>query len=82
VSTSMYAAIARARARGIPVVISTRVYTGRVIPLYGCEGGVASLRALGCVLAGNLSPVKSRVLLLVALQQTTDPQRLQQFFDW
>ncbi len=82
VSASMYEAIARARSLDIPVVISTRVYTGRVIPLYGSEGGVASLRSLGCVLADNLSPVKARVLLLVALQHTRDPQALQQFFDW
>jgi L-asparaginase len=81
VSESMFEAIAEARARSLPVVISTRVYTGRVIPLYGSRGGVGSLRALGCILAGNLSPVKARVLLMVSLNHTTDPDRLQTWFD-
>lgn len=81
VSRAMFAAIERVRSRGIPVVISTRVYTGRVIPMYGSQGGVGSLRRIGCVLADNLSPVKARVLLMVALQQTREPEALQRCFD-
>lgn len=70
------------RKRDIPVVISTRVYTGRVIPMYGAKGGVASLRSIGCVLADNLSPVKARILLMVALTHSRNPAELQRWFDW
>jgi L-asparaginase len=82
VSEPMFEAIAEVRQVGIPVVISTRVYTGRVIPMYGSKGGVSSLRNLGCVLADNLSPVKARVLLMVALLHTRDASALQKCFDW
>lgn len=82
VGSSMFDAIAEVRARGIPVVISTRVYTGRVIPMYGSNGGVGSLGKIGCVLADNLSPVKARVLLMVALNHTRDSEELQRLFNW
>lgn len=82
VGESMFEAIAEARQRGVPVAISTRVYTGRVIPMYGAKGGVGSLRAIGCVLADNLSPVKARILLMVALNHTRDTAELQRCFDW
>jgi L-asparaginase len=83
VSEPMFEAIAEVRQAGIPVVISTRVYTGRVIPMYGSKGGVSSLRNLGCVLADNLSPVKARVLLMVALAAgVRDAAGLQKCFDW
>jgi L-asparaginase len=80
VSETMYEGIQEARKRGIPVVISTRVPTGRVMPLYAGKGRAISLRDLGCVLADNLSPQKARVLLLVALTRTKEPAELQQYF--
>ncbi|MBI4905875.1 MAG: asparaginase [Acidobacteria bacterium] len=82
VSEAMFDAIRDLRERGVPVVISTRVYTGRVIPLYGSQGGVGSLLNLGCILAGNLSPVKARVMLMVALAAGFTTHNLQQCFDW
>jgi L-asparaginase len=33
------------------------------------------------VLADNLSPQKARILLMLALTRTSDPARLQEFFD-
>ena len=74
-------AIAEARGRGIPVVISSRVYTGRLMPLYAGKGKGVDLRALGCVLSDNLSPQKARILLMVALTRTSDPDELQRLFD-
>lgn len=82
VSESMFEAIQQARVKNIPVVISTRVYTGRVIPMYGSKGGVSSLQKIGCILAGNLSPVKARVLLMTALNATRDNEQLRSYFDW
>ena len=71
-------AIKAARKRGIPVVLSTRVYTGRVLPLYARD---VELQEIGCVRADNLSPQKARVLLMLALTRTSDPQELQKYFD-
>jgi L-asparaginase len=69
-----------ARNQGLPVVVSTRVYTGRTIPLYATPGGGVSLQKLGCILADNLSPQKARVLLLLALTRTKDNAALQTYF--
>jgi L-asparaginase len=80
VSEKMYGAVKEARERGIPVVISTRVYTGRAIPLYATKGGGISLKDLGCVFADNLSPQKARILLMLALTQTKDSAELQRYF--
>ena len=81
VSASMHDAIKKARDREIPVVISTRVYTGRLMPLYAGKGKGVDLRDLGCVLPDNLSPQKARILLMVALTKTKDPEELQRYFD-
>ena len=77
----MYDAIAEVRARNIPVVISTRVYTGRTRPLYAAKGSGVSLVNIGCVLADNLSPQKARVLLLLAMTRTREPSELKAYFD-
>jgi L-asparaginase len=81
VGSRMYEALADARERGLPVVISTRVYTGRVFPVYATRGGGVSLKELGCVFADNLSPQKARILLLLALTQTRSSAQLQSYFD-
>lgn len=80
VSEAMYDAIAEVRSRDIPVVISTRVYTGRVMDLYANKGQGISLRELGCIFADNLSPQKARILLMMALTQTRSSEHLQQYF--
>jgi L-asparaginase len=71
-------AIKQARMRGIPVVLSTRVYTGRVVPLYARD---VETQQLGCIRADNLSPQKARVLLMLALTRTTSTEELQRYFD-
>ncbi len=81
VSGAMAEVIADARRKGLSVVIATRVPTGRVLPLYASKGGGVSLQKLGCVRADNLSARKARVLLMLALTQTSDPAQLQQIFD-
>ncbi len=78
VTSSTLEAIRDVRARGIPVVLSTRVQTGRVVPLYAVN---VELLDLGCVEADNLSPHKARVLLMVAMTRTRDPAELQSYFD-
>jgi len=81
VSATMYDAIEEVRARNIPVVISTRVYTGRTRPLYASRGSGVSLVNIGCVLADNLSPQKARVLLLLAMTRTRETEELAAYFD-
>jgi len=81
VSGAMFDAIEEVRARNIPVVISTRVYTGRTRPLYAMKGSGVSLERIGCVLADNLTPQKARVLLLLALTQTREPTELARYFN-
>ena len=81
VSGSMFDAIQQARERGIPVVISTRVPTGRVFPLGAAKGSALTLKRIGCVLADDLSPQKARILLMLALTKTHDPGALQKYFD-
>ena len=78
---SMFDAIQEVRAQGIPVVISTRVPTGRIFSLSAIKGSSLSLRRIGCVLADDLSPQKARILLMLALTKTRDAEALQKFFD-
>jgi len=81
VTSSMFDAIQEARTRGVPVVISTRVPTGRIFSLSAAKGSALSLKGIGCVLADNLSPQKARVLLMLALTKTRDSAALQKYFD-
>jgi len=78
VTVGTFEAIKEVRRRGIPVVLATRVYTGRVVPLYARD---VELQQLGCIRADNLSAQKSRVLLMLALTRTTSTEELQRYFD-
>jgi L-asparaginase len=78
---AVFDAIQEARVKGMPVIVGTRVPTGRIFPLSATKGSALSLKAIGCVLADNLSPQKARILLMLALTQTRDSMRLQEFFD-
>jgi L-asparaginase len=77
----LFEAVKEAIGKGVPVVISTRVYNGRVLPNYGFQGGGKTLLDAGAVFADNLSPQKARILLMLALQTTRDRAELQKFFD-
>jgi L-asparaginase len=81
VNVPMYEAIKKTIKQGIVVVISTRVPNGRVLPIYGNEGGGKTLKDAGAVFADNLSPHKARILLMLALQNTSGAGEIQQLFD-
>lgn len=81
VSAAMYDEIAKARNQGIPVVIATRVPRGPTMPRYHGKGLGSSLRDIGCIFVKDLSPQKARVLLMVAMMQTRDPNELQKYFE-
>ena len=78
VSTPTLEAIREVRAAGIPVVVASRVLTGRIVPLYANN---IDLLEIGCVQSDNLSPQKARVLLMAAMTHTTDPEELRGYFD-
>ncbi len=82
VNKPMYAAIKDAIAKGVPVVITSRVPNGRVLPNYGWEGGGKTLVDLGAVMGDDLSPPKARILLMLLLQEgVTGQKNLQAAFD-
>ena len=78
----MFAAIKDAIGRGVPVVVASRVPEGRVLPSYGFEGGGRTLADAGAVMAGDLSPQKARILLMLLLQEggARDREALQAAF--
>jgi L-asparaginase len=59
--------IRAARARGLPVVVATRVPTGGTGAVYGGPGGGVTLRDHGVVQAGGLSAAKARLLMMLLL---------------
>jgi L-asparaginase len=77
----MFEAVKEVMAKGIPVVITTRVWNGRVLPNYGFQGGGKTLQDAGAIFGDNLSPQKARILLMLALQTTTSAKEIQQLFD-
>lgn len=81
VNVPLYEAIVEAIKHGIPVVISTRVPNGRVLPTYGYKGGGKTLKDAGAIFADNLSPQKARILLMLALQDTSNAAEIQKLFD-
>ncbi len=67
-------ALAEARENGVVVVLSSRTGEGRV-PVARGEGETGAL--LG---AGDLNPQKARILLMLALTRTDDPDELRTIF--
>jgi L-asparaginase len=58
--------------RGLPVVVGTRVPTGGTGDVYGGPGGGVTLRDMGVLAAGSLSPAKARLLLMLLLAEGGD----------
>ncbi|OQA06250.1 MAG: L-asparaginase [bacterium ADurb.Bin374] len=74
-SPAVLEALGKARRGGIAVVRSARTGGGRVT--LGAEIDDA---AYGFVVADDLNPQKARILLMLGLTRTTDPQALQELF--
>ena len=62
--------------KGIFVVRSTRVVSGRVTQF----GGVFDDRKLGTIAADDLNPQKARILLMLGLTVTKDKNKIQELF--
>jgi L-asparaginase len=59
----MFAAIERAIAADVAVLICSRCWGGRAAPVYGYEGGGAKLRAAGAIYVPSLDAAKARLAL-------------------
>lgn len=70
-NSAVVASVADLTARGIAVVLSTRVHAGPVLGVYG-NGGGSDLVAAGAVSAGLLRPSQARMLLLALLGTGAD----------
>lgn len=67
-------AVEAALKQGVLVIYSTRAGSGRVLRR-------ASMKRDGIVSADNLNPQKARVLAMLALTRTNDPEEMQRMFD-
>ncbi|HQO09434.1 MAG TPA: asparaginase [Clostridiales bacterium] len=67
VNPEMKAGIVEAIKKGIPVVITSRVPNGRVLGIYGYEGGAKQLEDNGAIMGYDLNSEKARLKLMVLL---------------
>jgi L-asparaginase len=70
----MYEAVKYALSKKVPVIVSTRVHNGRVLPSYGFVGGGKTTSDAGAVMADDLKPAKARILLMLLLQHGVTSQ--------
>ncbi|WP_404458034.1 asparaginase [Sutcliffiella horikoshii] len=68
------------REANIPVVMVSRCFNGIVQDIYGYEGGGRRLKELGVIFSNGLNGQKARIKLMVALESTIDPDKLQELF--
>lgn len=80
VPPAMVEAIVKTIAQGVPVVVCSRCPSGRVLDTYGYVGGGKHLSNLGCVFAPNINGQKARILLMLGLSQSSDPNYLKKLF--
>ena len=73
-NAAQLAALNAAAAKGVIIVQSTRNGSGRLVKVKAGRPDV-------CVLADNLPPTKARILLMLALTLTNDPDEIQRLFD-
>lgn len=66
-TAELVAAIARAKAQGVVVVVSSRVPEGLLSPIYGGGGGGHDMRRAGAIHARLLRPGQARILLAAML---------------
>lgn len=68
------------RSKGIPVVLATRVASGRVVPVYSYLGSAGSMESLKLLYSGELNGQKARLKLMLALGVTKDEEKLREYF--
>lgn len=66
--------------KNVLIVITSRTYTGRVLPEYGYEGGGKHLQELGAILAGDMKGEKVRLKLMALFGKYHDADIVKRFF--
>ena len=74
--------IKKAIKNNIPVLIVSRAYQGRVLPVYGYEGGGKNLKRIGCIFGGSLSGQKARIKLAVLLSLGIPLNKIAKYFKY
>lgn len=77
----MVEGIQKAINQGIPVVLVSRCFQGRVLDSYGYHGGGKELRNLGVIFGDNLPGQKARIKLMLALGRTTNSNEIKDIFE-
>jgi len=81
VNAAAFNAIKYAISKNVAVIITSRVPNGRVYPIYGDQGGGATLAKNGAILDGDLAAPKARIFLMLALPTVgNDFSKLRQYF--
>jgi L-asparaginase len=81
VPPQMVEGIRYALSKGVPVVIVSRCYEGRVYESYGYEGGGKHLRTMGVIFGESLPGQKARIKLMVALSLFNDLNDVREWFE-
>ncbi len=76
----MIPGIEKAIQKGVPVIICSRCPSGRTLDSYGYVGGGKYLTDMGCIMASSLNGQKARILLMLALKTSSEPDYLRQLF--
>lgn len=66
--------------KGIPIVLVSRCFNGIVQDIYGYEGGGRHLKELGMIFSNGLNGQKARLKLMIALETTSDREKLEEIF--
>ncbi|MBU4485623.1 MAG: asparaginase [Candidatus Delongbacteria bacterium] len=80
VNPEMQYGIIDAMEKGIPVVITSRVPNGRVLGIYGYEGGAKRLEENGAIMGYDLNGEKARLKLMVLLGLNKSVDEIRQIF--
>lgn len=68
VTAELAGAVRDAIDAGVPVVVTSRCLEGRVVPVYGGEGGGERLREYGAIFGDGLTAQQARLRLALALE--------------
>jgi L-asparaginase len=71
----------KASAAEIPFVMTTRCARGRAAPMYGYDGGAATLREHGVIFADHLPGPKARLLLMLLLGEEATREQIKAAFE-
>lgn len=78
---AMLDGVRRAIDMGVPVVVVSRCFQGRVLDSYGYPGGGKVLRNMGVIFGDNLPGQKARIKLMVALSVSRDLNYIKNIFE-